>query len=322
MIRLLLFCALATISTLSLAAKPADIQLRAVQIPNDVSYWQQSGFVEMVPPLRLPTDKVNDNSIQVWVKVPPEGKISVTWLEPQHRFSLKFPAGTVADRMEIYKHEAKAMLVVRDIEDVRGARIDSHGDSIFHVYEPVPGGDERWLKGYEWLRTDNEGDRLAGESLVKLYYPGGDPKAQAEIQGFRRMNQCGACHQPDRPTPVVVARPMLHASDSHGFYQPLTVLDDTMAVRTHRKWDLNADDPFVSVWCGTQKVQAITDGDSRGYKCPGDAVAVGKLNLPAALAAKDSHALQVCKARNYLFEHMDEKARAAYRPSFQECSIH
>jgi hypothetical protein len=305
-----------------LAIQAAGPSMRAVQIPNDVSYWEKSGFVEMVPPVRLPTDKVNDNAIQVWVKLPAGGTITGTWLEPQHRFSLKFPAGTIADRVEIYKHEAKAMLVVRDIEDVRGARIDSDGHSIFHVYEPVPGGDAGWLKGYEWRRTDNEGDRLAGEALIKLYYLGHGQDAEAEIQGFRRTNQCGACHQPDRPAPKVAARPMLHASDSHGFYQPLAVLEDSMTVRTHRKWDLNADDPFVSVWCGAQKVAAITDGDSRGYKCPDEAAAVGRLDLRAALAAKDVHALQVCKARRYLFDHMDRTAREAYRPSFEECSIH
>jgi hypothetical protein len=304
-----------------LAAQAAGAPMRPVQIPNDVSYWEKSGFVEMVPPIRLPTDKVNDNAIQVWVKLPARGTITGTWLEPQHRFSLKFPAGTIADRVEIYKHEAKAMLVVRDIEDVRGARIDSDGQSIFHVYEPIPGGDERWLKGYEWRRTDNEGDRIAGESLITLYYPGTPDKAGAEMQLFQRLNQCGACHHPDRPVPMVASKPLMPATDSHGFYQPLTVLDDSMTVRTHRKWDLNADDPFVSVWCGSQRVSAITMGDSRGYMCPDGAVAVGRLDLRAALAAKDGHALQVCKARRYLFDHMDGQARAAYRLSFEGCSI-
>jgi hypothetical protein len=213
------------------------------------------------------------------------------------------------------------MLVVDAIEDVRGARIDNEGNTIFHVYEPIPGGDPRWLNGYEWLRTDNQGDRLAGESLTKLFYPGAPETATAEIQLFQRLNQCGACHQPDRPAPLTAARPMHYASDSHGFFQPLTVLDDTMTVRTHRKWDLNADDRFVSVRCGSQTARVVTAGDSRVYECSADAVAVGTLDLPAALTANDPHAIQVCKARRYLFEHMDQKAQDVYRSAFQECAV-
>ena len=110
----------------------------------------------------------------------------------------------------------------RNIEDVRGASIDSRGDSIVHVYEPLPDRDQQWL-------------------------------------------------------------------------------EHTMTVRIHRRWDLNDDDPFVSVSCGGRKVQAITDGESRGYACPPDTIAVGTLDLRAALAAKDPHALQVCKARTDLF---------------------
>src|SRR5207248_1269837 len=83
-----------------IVAHAEDIQLRAVQVPNDASYWKTAGFVEMVPPMRLPTVKSTEDAIQVWVKVPDDGKISVEWLEGQQRFTLKFPPGTVADRVE------------------------------------------------------------------------------------------------------------------------------------------------------------------------------------------------------------------------------
>ena len=49
----------------SLAVHGQDIELRPVRIPNDLSYWRQSGFVEMVPPVRLPTDKSNNDVITV-----------------------------------------------------------------------------------------------------------------------------------------------------------------------------------------------------------------------------------------------------------------
>jgi hypothetical protein len=303
-------------------AHAQDIQLQTVQIPNDVSYWQKAGFVEMVPPLRLPTEKRNEDLIQVWIKVPEDRKISVDWLEGQQRFTLKFPTGTVADRVETVKHEVKALLVINGIEDVRGARIDNNGKTHFHVYEPVPGERPRWLRGYEWLRTDDQGDDLAAKSLIKLYYSRAKDQGQPEIQMFRRLNQCGACHQLNAPAPLTASQPFPRwISDSHGFFQPITILEDSMIVRSHRNWDLNADDPFLTVWCGAQQAQAITDGDSRGYKCQDDQVPIGKLQITSALEKKDSHALQVCESRNYLYKHMDEMARDAYRRFFQECSI-
>jgi hypothetical protein len=68
-------------------------------------------------------------------QAPATGKITATRIEARQRFSLRFPNGTVADRVEIYSHERKTMLVGRGIEDVRGARIDDRGNSIVHVYD-------------------------------------------------------------------------------------------------------------------------------------------------------------------------------------------
>jgi hypothetical protein len=219
------------------------------------------------------------------------------------------------------KDAPHAMQVINGIEDVRGARIGDGGEVHFHVYEPVPGEDQRVLKGYEWLRTDAKADDLAADSLIQLFYRNAPDSAQPEMRGFRRLNQCGACHQSKAPAPLTTRSAPPFISDSHGFFQPTTVLEDTMAIRDHRRWDLNADDPFVTVWCGSQQVRATATGDSRRYQCPNDAVPIGKLQLTAAVAKRDSHALQVCESRKYLYMHMDDKARDAYRVGFQECSI-
>src|SRR5437868_6597366 len=81
-------------------------------------------------------------------------------------------------------------------------------------------------------------------------------------------NHCGGCHLINAPAPSVTQTRPSFSSDSHGFFQPMTVLDDSMVIRSHRRWDLNADDPFVTVLCGAQPVRATTNGDSRGYSCP------------------------------------------------------
>lgn len=309
----------------SLAVHGQDIELRPVRIPNDLSYWRQSGFVEMVPPVRLPTDKSNNDVITVWVRIPDGRNVTVTWLQDQDRYTLKFPPGSVADRIETMRGEKKAMLVIDGIEDVRGATIDRDGNTRFHVYEPIPGRGSDALEGYEWRRRDAQGDDLAATSLIKLFYPGASAGAESEIRHFRTLNQCGGCHLTNQPAPTSVSppsrTPMNLLTDSHGFFQPITVLANRMTVRSARKWDLNADDPFITVWCGSQKTTAVTDGDRRGYKCADGAVAVGEFQLSAALKAKDPHAFQVCASRAYLYRHMDSKAREAYRTAFAECSI-
>jgi hypothetical protein len=312
-----------------------DNQLHAVRWPNRISYWQQSGFVEMVPPLRLPTDKSTDDTIQVWLRIPDDGKVKVQWLPDQQRYTLKFPNGTVADRVESVHNEHDAMQVVNGIDDVRGARIGADGRMWFHVYEPVPGQAKRWLQGYAWLRSSSQGDALAGDSLIKLYYPDAPASAHAEMQDFRILNQCALCHVINQPAPTKVPDASIFngltlapgtivnmMTDADGFFQPITVLTDRMTVRNARPWDLNADDPFITVWCGSQKTTAVANGDQRGYTCPDNGVPIGKLDMPAALEHKNKHALQVCDARKYLYAHMQEDGRKAFAASFLECGIH
>src|SRR5487761_204567 len=175
-----------------------DIQLHPVQIPNNPEYWHDAGFVDMVGPMRLPTDKSTGDHIAVWVRIPKDGKITVQWLSDQKRYTLKFPPGTVADRVESAKDEQEAMMTVHGIEDVRGARIGEDGRIWFHDYEPVPGEPVKWLKGYEWLRSDPVGDNQAADSLIGLFYPGAPAKAKQEMAEFRRLNQCGVCHLVNR----------------------------------------------------------------------------------------------------------------------------
>ncbi|MGB9429168.1 MAG: hypothetical protein WCC11_04725 [Gammaproteobacteria bacterium] len=197
--------------------------------------------------------------------------------------------------------------------------------STSHVYEPVPGESSKWLRGYAWLRTGPTGDNLAADSLIKLYYPGVPAKAKQEMAEFRRLNQCGACHQANRPVPTTETKDgsSFPQTDADGFFQPITVLTDSMTLVNDRPWDLNVDDPYITVWCGKQQAKLTTKDDSyRRYSCPHQAVPTGKLDMLAALKHKDKHALQVCAARKYLYGHMEEDGRKAFAPFFAECGIH
>ncbi|MGH8320225.1 MAG: hypothetical protein ACREUL_20030 [Steroidobacteraceae bacterium] len=302
-----------------------NIQIHSVQIPNELDYWRNAGFVDMVGPAQLPTDKATGDHIAVWLRIPRGKKITVQWLPDQKRYTVKFPPRTVADRVESAKNEHDAMLVIHGISDVRGARIGADGEIWFHDYEPIPGEPIKWLKGYEWLRTDPAGDSLAADSLIKLFYPGAPTKADTEMAEFRRLNQCGACHQRNRPVPVTASKDGLSfpETDADGFYQPITVLTDTMTLVNIRPWDLNAGDPYITVWCGRKKAQLTTQDHSyRRYTCSDNGVPTGRLDILAAFRHRDSHALKVCAARRYLYQHMAKDARKAFARGFAECSIH
>lgn len=317
-------------AALLVAATPSalgaqDIQIHPVQIPNDLDYWRDAGFVDMVGPVRLPTNKVTGDHIAVWLRIPRDEKIAVQWVPDQKRYTIKFPPGTVADRVESARKDREAMLVIHGIGDVRGARIGADGETWFHDYEPVPGEPIKRLRGYEWLRTDPAGDNLAADSLINLFYPDAPAKAKKEMAEFRRLNQCGACHQLNRPVPTTATKAGLSfpETDTDGFYQPITVLTDTMTLVNIRPWDLNARDPYITVRCGRKKAQLMTKGQFyRRYTCPDHSVSTGKLDMARALRHGDPHAQKVCAARKYLYDHMTEVGRKAFAHGFAECSIH
>ncbi len=144
------------------------------------------------------------------------------------------------------------------------------------------------------------------------------------MASFRRLNQCGACHQANRPVPKTTTESglALPETDADGFYQPITVLTDFMTLVNDRPWDLNAGDPYITVWCGNDKAKPTTRGDSyQRYTCPGNVTPVGKLDMAAALKLKNPHALKVCAARKYLYEHMDDNGREIFASGFAECGI-
>jgi hypothetical protein len=226
---------------------PFDAPGPLIYLPNDPSYWKTSGYQNIIAPLRLPTDTSETDMIRVWLKVPDEGRISALRIASD-RYTLVYPPGTIADRVEL---DAS----MPGVDDVRGATLDADGRSIFHVFEKTPGSDGKWLSGYEWRRDDDHADRFAGEALANLYFPQGPESARRD---FLRHNQCSNCHQANAPTPATTAPPYRFQSDTQGFFQPLSTLQSEVEVRNHRPRDLNAEDPFVTVRCGNPSMRSNT----------------------------------------------------------------
>ena len=93
----------------------------------------------------------------------------------------------------------------------------------------------------------------------------------------------------------------------------MTVLESQITVRDHRPWDMNADNSFVTVWCGSQQAHAIVQGRFRSYECPDGIDRPGGTPRrgPGFSSPSDPHTQQLCESRKYLFEHMDDLAREA-----------
>jgi hypothetical protein len=286
---------------------------RVIRFPGQVGYWQSNGFAEMVGALRLPTNSARTEKIQVWLKVPDGSKIKARKVNGPKgdRITLEYPPGTVADRINFLQGRSL-------VGDVRGARINENGEMIYHVYGKAKKGDS-FLSGYEWARKDDRADVVAGDALVRLLFKHGDsPYAKA----FLVDSHCSACHEANSAAPMHMSDGLVrYETDAAGFFQVLTVVSDEETVRGHRDWDLNADDPFVSVWCGKKRALAMIKEGRRFYECPGG-FPVGRLNLVAALKAGDSHALGLCRSRRYIFEHMDEESRILLASAFAECGLH
>lgn len=283
------------------------------------THWRDSGFVKMVPPVRLPSDQAGADRIVVWLKVG-DGTIGARQAD-DGRVLLSYPPGTVADRVESMGDA---------VIDVRGTTLERDGAELFHVYvaeHEAPSA----LVGWEWRRGDFDAEASATRALLAQLdktrrkmrgqpAPSKD-QHQASLVSYERNNNCGACHAHERP--LVTSGDGVHRpTDSAGFFVPLSVLAPAVPLERHRPWDMNVDDPFLSLTCpsgGTPRL--VTRVPLRHYACPTFEVPMGALDVDRALAAGDERTLAMCESRRYLYKHMDDDARALFAGAFAECGI-
>jgi hypothetical protein len=291
---------------------------RPLRIDDPATYWPKTGFAEMVPPVYLPTSMDERDRIRVWIRVPDDGRIEVE----RPRGVLRFPPGTVADRVESSCREDSDDEGCR-VMDVRGTTFAAGGAEQFHVYQPDPDAQEARMLGWEWRRGHSDEARTAGSELVKLLRPSESARQwAASVQRFNRLNDCEGCHGHDQPEARgATARPR-RATDASGLYVPQTVLADGAPAETHRPRDRNVSQPFLAVACGSgPAILRDGAGGARHWICADGRVPIVTLALRAALAADDPHARAVCRSRQYLFDHMSTDARRAFAPAFEACAI-
>jgi len=326
-----LACALALAPASSTAPADPAVQnhspVRTERI-SDPGYWKRNGFVEMVPSLRLPTTHDSTDVIRVYVRVPPGRSISAPYVKAQGRFTLLFPPGTRADRVEYVRFRNAEGEIAETPVDVRGTLIETGGRQRFHTLRPVSGEPFASLLGWSWPAHDARARRNATQRILELAAHAGrplsaPPLSAPDLRALRRLNDCAECHiaNHQRATSIFDAPFPRRESDASGFYVPLTVLHSEVAVAATRPLDLNAGDPFVDIHCGDDPARLIREGEWIWYRCPDESVPVGCRNVRAGIAAGDEYTAAICRSRRYLYDNMDAAAREAFATSLEECAI-
>ena len=310
----------------SAAASADGADVRALRLERPAQFWSQ-GYTAMVPSIRLPTSHAGDDLIQVWLRLPADGKVDARYLQDQERFTLEFPPGTRSDRIEYFRvpdaDGTKAWTAV----DVRGTTIEADGSQRFHVLRPLDDSVGATLVGWSWPRDDRAAQQTVDRELKQLVQrvrrpPNKPPMDEAEARSMVEFNQCAECHQPNlQRARFASQRSLERATDAMGFFVPHAVVQDRCVVANHRPRDLNSEDPFVSVTCDDGPARLQNDDGHEYYVCPDDSVPMGARDVEAALRAGQDYTQRACASRRYLYQHMTAQARQAFAPAFRACGI-
>ena len=271
------------------AAERPPLPPGATYLEADASALTWRNWTLLTPTIRPPTSVNGRRRILVYVRVPDRSRIE---LSPGGYLAL--PAGTNAVRVELEADTDEPDAPVNErweVLDVRGTRM-FHDGVEYTMLRPLASGPA--LLGFAWdpSRAD---PRDAAAALVRsgLLRGGSDEAAALHLRG---INDCAGCHQKRRPE--ATTGPVHRGTDDQGIFGLRSVFEDEGPTETYRPRDTNAGDPFIA-------------------RLPGGRA---RLDMKAALAARDPHALRVCASRAALLPYFDEEARLAFRASLRTCN--
>lgn len=330
---------LALVFTLSCVAVADEV--RHLQISDPTSHW--STYIPLVPAIHPPTTHDHEDLIQVWLRLPAEGQIDVRWLPQQQRYTLVYPPGTVADRVEYFyagRHAPNlanyapfrsGTRISRDwsVADVRGIRIEESGEQRFRVFRPTSGAAHATLAGWSWPRGNDVAHRRATAALIRhaaeTNAPLSDePMSKSGVQALARLNDCASCHVPNRPRIQFdeSGRSIERATDAMGFVVPNAVLQDECVVAQHRPEDVNQEDPYVTVYCADGAAAELADEhEDETWFCQDGSQPRGRRDIAAGLAAGHPYTKAVCDSRRALQRGMTPEAVRAFGEAFTSCGL-
>lgn len=292
-------------------------------IDDPLGHWAREGFVELVPPTRLPSSSPRIDQIEIWLRLPADAVITTEVGDDGGPPRLRMPHGAIAERVEYAGEGAR-----RFVADVRGTRFGRDGRERFRVLRPRAPDPDAPLVGFEWDRGDEAQQAEVTARMIELLTTTPPVQAMAEdaqaraIARFRQINACAPCHRPNKPVNRREREGGLpnRATDASGLYTVATVLADEAPIERYRRHGRDHGDPFITFWCGLEgPVSADSDDIARTPTCADGAVPTGRIDLPAALAAGDPHARALCRARIYLHRHLDAAGQRAFAGALAPC---
>lgn len=300
--------------------------LRRIERVHAQRYWQEHGFVEMVPPVRLPTTHDHRDVTRVWMRIPQGATIAVDWLEDQRRYTLRPPSDTRADRVEYQRYRSERGWA-EAVVDVRGWTLGKRGPARFCVLRSSGGRPADPLVGWSWPAGDPEAQHAATRALLQLVTESERPverpaldRDSAEL--FARRNDCYECHQANkRLDPWADSNTMpQRATDASGGYSLVMLLARKVPLSRARPVDKNVTDPYVRVMCDDR----VLDFPARTEqpRCPrSEIMPMAFRDVARGLADGDAYTQRVCAARGYVYAHMLDAGRRAFAEAFRECGL-
>lgn len=286
-----------------------------LRIDDPGSHHVREGFVQLVPPVHLPSSSPHRDQVEIWVKLPAGGIIDLS-RDEAGRPTLEMPPGTLADRVEWFGTGDD-----RRIVDIRGTRLEEAGAQTFYVYRPTAPDPRAPLFGLEWAREDPAAQRAATDYLVTKVaeHPPVVEMAEARrveiLDGVRARNACAGCHGLERPENE---EPRQHGlvdrgTDRNGFFTPRTVLWDEVPLEAYGVHDRSWDDPGLEIRCAGVPVTGP------GRRCADGGIARGRLRWDAPEPEAQALRAAVCEGRRWLADHMAEDDRAILAPVLAPC---
>ncbi len=302
------FACVATILVLGCGRAPQGVADFVLADPN--AWWFSGDFVQMVPPVHMPSPESEQEQVEVWLH---SGDLGVVQGDDGVA-RLKFGGVTAADRIEWNGQGA-----ARRIVDVRGTHIDHHGQCTHHVLRPQDENPGAALTGMQWPCDDATAqawvdaqmrERLAALPPFSRMTPQRRTKA---LDGFVQRNDCDGCHRESRvdSTRVGALGPVERGTDASGFFAPQSVLRDEQPLEAYGAVDPNVDDPSITVRCadGPATKAEVRHGLWR-WRCPDEQVPLARVDWEILRQANPERLAAICASRRYLIERLGARASA------------
>ncbi len=299
-------------------------QVKTLELHATPSFWSENGYVEMVPPVRLPGRAAPELETSVWLRLPPGSHLSVVNAGNPARALLYYPEGTDAVRVETWHGSAPNGGSSSFVADARGEHFEPRASPRVFVLKPSSASDHTALRGFSWAPSDHAAQQRASDLLAQLSANDLAPEqASGAAARVRAQNACTRCHTLSRADAQRVGEfgEAARGTDGDGLFQIQTVLSDHAPIESYAPRELNLDDAAIEVRCGNGLAERARGAAGLVFRCPERAVPMGYLDVPRALAAGDTRVQGLCRARRYLRDHLDASGRSAFSDAFRACGI-